>query len=111
MTDISPRDERRDPVLGEALRSALDGSDSAEFIARMQRVLAEAERDDPWEILARWAPRGLAAAAAAAALLWMVGRGTVEPPAQPLASAPVQMEVVPGQSEAAVLTVAVLEGR
>jgi len=112
MTDLSPFDGRPDPGLGAELRAALEGPGAEAFLVRLRAAVAAAAAETPWDILARWAPRGVAAAAAAAALLWLL-IGLPEPaaPAGPIASAPVQMEVSPGQPEAVVLTVALLEGR
>jgi hypothetical protein len=113
MTDLTPFESRPDPVLGTELRAALDGPDAAEFLARLRAGVAEAvaESETTWDVLSRWAPRGLVAAAAAAALAWVLLRPADPGPPAPVASAPVQMEVSPGQPEAAVLTVAILEGR
>jgi anti-sigma-K factor RskA len=74
-----PFDHRADPELGAALRAALEPGDPAPFVAR---VLAQAEltrgrrRDVPtWDILARWARAGIAAAAVAALVAgFAVGR-------------------------------------
>lgn len=112
MTDQSAFDNRPDPELGTQLRAALDTQDTDQFVARLRSRVIEAGQEDSWDVLSRWAPRGLIAAIAAAALLWVVGRSQpVVQPAGPMASAPVQMEVAPEHSEAMVLTVAVLEGR
>lgn len=54
-----------DPVMGAALRRALDAGDDRPFVARVLAALA-APRPRTWEVLAAWAQRGLAAAAAAA---------------------------------------------
>src|SRR6266852_5990374 len=62
MKDPLPFDHRPDPVLGKALREALDPGDAQAFIAR---VLARAEhvRVASWDaVLARWARAGVAAA-------------------------------------------------
>jgi hypothetical protein len=70
----TPFDHRPDPVLGEALRAALDPGDAAPFVAR---VLAAADRRaaHTFEVLAGWARRGLAAAMILAALAGLlVGR-------------------------------------
>lgn len=70
-----PFDHRPDPELGAALRAALEPGDPAAFVAR---VLARAEGRGghaTWEILARWARAGIAAAAAAALVAgFAVGR-------------------------------------
>ena len=70
MTDISPFDQEPDPALGQALRVALAAPDEAAFAARMRAlVLGESS----WDVLARWAWPGVAAAAAVLLLasLWM----------------------------------------
>ncbi len=110
MTDITPFDDRPDEALGARIRAALDRPGIEALVARVRGALVEA--DSPWDVLARWAPRGLVAAAAAAAVLWFLMPAPAPAPVQgPIASAPVQMEVSPGQAEAVVLTVALLEGR
>lgn len=91
MKDLQPFDHRPDPVLGDALRRALDqgGGDAAGFVAR---VLARAEavgaRPASWDaVLARWARVGVAAAiVVAAASGYLVGRATATAP--PLARRP-----------------------
>ncbi len=108
MTDITPFDDRPDAALGARIRAALDRPGIEALVARVRGALVEA--DSPWDVLARWAPRGLVAAAAAAAVLWFLMPAPAPVPG-PIASAPVQMEVSPGQAEAVVLTVALLEGR
>jgi len=76
MTEFgTPFDAQPDPVLGAALRHALnptgaaDPADEAAFVAR---VLAAAEAVPAavptWEVLSGWAGRGIAAAALAALL-------------------------------------------
>lgn len=70
MTEPNLFDSRPDPVLGAALRAALEPGGEAEFAARFRAALAA---ESPLEVLARWAWPGLAAAAAAlllAAGLW-----------------------------------------
>lgn len=112
MTKQSAFDNSPDPELGARLRAALDTADGDLFVARLRQTVLAAGQEDSWDVLSRWALRGLVAAAAAAALLWMVARPEPVPaPNGPLASAPMQMEVAPQVAEAAVLTVAVLEGR
>lgn len=81
--NVSPFDHRQDRELGDALRSALSGSDEAAFV---RRVVAAAELQqrqvedgDWWEILSSWARPGLAAAAVGivlAALFWWSGAAT-----------------------------------
>lgn len=79
-------DHRPDPVLGSALREALDppqGNDQRAFVARvMARYDETLERATvpTWEVLASWSRRGLAAAAivALAAGFWW-GRAVLLP--------------------------------
>jgi hypothetical protein len=80
MKDPLPFDHRPDPVLGKALREALDPGDAPAFIAR---VLARAEhvRVASWDaVLARWARAGVAAALVIAlAGGYFVGRAAASP--------------------------------
>jgi len=67
MKEASPFDQGPEPVLGEALRRALDPGDPAAFVAR---VLARASevRAGSWDaVLARWSRVGVAAAMVIAA--------------------------------------------
>jgi hypothetical protein len=66
-TPLTPFDHRRDPVLGAALREALQPHDPEGAAFRM-RVLAAAERvrDPVVDVLARWSRFGIAAAIVAA---------------------------------------------
>ena len=62
MKEPLPFDHRPDPVLGDALREALDPGDSSAVVAR---VLSRADevRATTWDaVLARWARAGVAAA-------------------------------------------------
>lgn len=107
-----PFGEARDPVLAEALWGALEGRAPEAFVARLQgAVLGRGE--DSLDVLARWAPWGMAAAAAAAVALWSAlpaGRpGSDTSPV--VVSAPVHMEASPGQSEGEVLVISLLEDR
>lgn len=111
MIEHTAFDNQPDPVLGAELRAALDGADGAEFLARMRAAVNAQAAETAWDVLGRWAPRGLVAAAAAAALVWVMIRRVDPGPRGPVASAPVQMEVSPAQPEATVLTVSLLEGR
>lgn len=78
MNDERQFEHTPDPVLGSALRSALQTGDQAAFVARVMarydRALAEATVP-AWEVLARWARPGIAAALVAAVLGgFVVGR-------------------------------------
>jgi len=79
MKDLQPFDHRPDPVLGDALRRALDPSDggSAAFVARVLARVDEV-RAASWDaVLARWARVGVAAAMLVAlAAGYFVGRAT-----------------------------------
>ena len=74
--DSLPFDARPDPVIGAALRRALDPDDHDRFVARL---LARAEQlqTTSWDaVLARWARVGVAAAMIVAlAAGYLVGRG------------------------------------
>lgn len=77
MTNGEPFDSTPDPALGAILRRHLDGQgDHAAFAARVRARLPQS--GSLWDILARWARPGIAAAALAAALLgyWVVLRDT-----------------------------------
>jgi hypothetical protein len=79
-------DHRPDPVLGSALREALDAPDRSDQQAFVARVMAgydaalERATVPTWEVLASWSRRGLAAAVivALAAGFWF-GRATLLP--------------------------------
>lgn len=81
MNKTSPFDHRQDRELGDALRSALTGSDEEAFVRRVVTAasavdLRHVDGGDWLEILNDWARPGLVAAAAgmiAAAVLWWSG--------------------------------------
>jgi hypothetical protein len=88
MKDVQPFDHRPDPLLGDALRRALDPGDGAEGrTAFVARVLARASevRATSWDaVLARWARTGVAAAVlVAVAAGYVVGRATAAPATRP----------------------------
>ncbi|MBI1967735.1 MAG: hypothetical protein HYS40_07080 [Gemmatimonadetes bacterium] len=71
MNDTPTRfDHRPDPVLGAALRHALEPGDQAAFVARVVAGfdVARTAAAPTWEVLAGWAGRGIAAATVAALL-------------------------------------------
>lgn len=75
-------DHRPDPQLGDALRAALEGSDSAAFVRRVMGNYDRAlERATPptWEVLASWFRPGLAAAIVALVAGFVVGRMVLGP--------------------------------
>ncbi len=112
MTEFTPFDGRPDAELGAALRDALDGPEPEAFVARVRLAVAHAQDEDSWDVLARWAPAGMVAAAAASLLVWMMLRPPAEPETmQLIASAPARMEIAPAQAEADVLVTSLLEGR
>ena len=113
MTEPLSFDSNQDPELGARLRDALDGPDPELFLARMRHAVSAAGQETTWDVLARWAPAGLAAAPAAAVILWLlVGRSAVPDPAtQFFATAPARMEIAPGQPETDVLVSTIMEGR
>lgn len=73
-------DPRPDAELGHLLRDCLTAPDPAGFVARVQAALG-ATPDNSWEVLARWARPGLAAAAAVALAmgLWLGSGERAEP--------------------------------
>ena len=113
MTDNLSFESSQDRELGARLRNALDGSDPELFLARIRDAVRQSARETPWDVLTRWAPAGVIAAAAAGFLLWLVlGRAAVPDPAtQLIASAPARMEIAPSQPEADVLVSTIMEGR
>ena len=70
----TPFDAQPDPVLGAALRHALNPTDArdpaaqARFVARVLAAADAAPAAPTWDVLSRWAARGIAAAALAALL-------------------------------------------
>ena len=113
MTERMSFDSEQDPELGARLRDVLDGSDPELFLARMRHAVSGSARETPWDVLTRWAPAGLVAAAAAGLLLWFLLAPVAAPDSgtQMAASAPARMDIAPGQPEADVLVTSVLEGR
>lgn len=78
----------RDPVLGAALRAALEAGDDRAFVAGVRARLADAP--SWWEVLGRWARPGLAAAVVLMALagMWLArGAGDAGPWDEPMAAA------------------------
>lgn len=53
----------RDDALGAELRAHLASPDDARFAARLRELATAATRETAWDVLARWAVPGLAAAA------------------------------------------------
>jgi hypothetical protein len=85
MDDERQFEHTPDPVLGSALRSALQTGDQRAFVARVMArydaALAEATVP-AWEVLARWARPGIAAALVAAVLGgFVLGRSLQNPEA------------------------------
>ena len=86
MKDLQPFDHRPDPLLGDALRRALDPEDGEDgnsaFVARVLARVADV-RAPSWDhVLARWARAGVAAAIfLAVAAGYFVGRAGVAAPA------------------------------
>ena len=67
----SPFDNQPNEVLGRMLREELTGSEPEAFLHRLRGAVAEAGTGSQWDVLAGWArPRVMAAAIAAALLLW-----------------------------------------
>ena len=72
MKEPLPFDHRPDPLVGEALRQALDPGDATPFVARVLARAAEV-RIASWDaVLARWARAG-----------YLVGRATAAPAPRP----------------------------
>jgi len=97
MTTPSPFDHERDPVLGEALRQALDPGDPDAFVARVSAA-AGSRQPAYWDVLAGWARPGIAAAVAAAmAAGFLVGRIVSGPPSLDEALVPREAMVLESQ--------------
>jgi hypothetical protein len=114
MNQPEPFAAQPDDELGVALRDALDGPVPERFLARVRQAVQQAGRGETsWDVLARWAPAGLLAAAAAAVLWMMLLRPAAEPlePGHLIAAAPARMEIAPAQPETDVLVTSLLEGR
>jgi hypothetical protein len=115
MNEPMPFDSQPDAELGRALREALDGGSPEGFLAQLQLAVRHAGRNESsLDVLARWAPAGLIAAAAAALIFWMVlrpGGAGSDLSSQSIAAAPARMEIAPAQPEADVLLTSLLEGR
>ncbi|MGQ0702269.1 MAG: hypothetical protein ACT4PM_03955 [Gemmatimonadales bacterium] len=68
----SPFDNQPDEVLGRMLREQLTGPRPEVFLARLRQAVAAAGPGSQWDVLAAWSrPRVMAAAIAAALLLWL----------------------------------------
>lgn len=63
MTEESDFNSERDVVLGNALRDHLNVSNDAAFIAAVMERIRLESRESSWDVLAGWAPLGMAAAA------------------------------------------------
>ena len=114
MSQPTPFDNQPDAELGAALRDALNGPEPDGFLAQVRLAVRHAGRGETsLDVLARWAPAGLIAVAAAALMLWMVLRpaGAGSDLSQSVAVAPARMEIAPAQPEADVLVTSLLEGR
>src|SRR5438552_3417771 len=84
-----PFDHRPDPVLGAALRRALEPEGEAAFLARLLARVDEVRLAATWDaVLARWARLGVVAAAVVAlAAGYFVGRATAASTRQTVAEA------------------------
>lgn len=114
MSEPTPFDGQPDTELGAALREALDGPEPDGFLAQVRLAVRHAGRSETsLDVLARWAPAGLIAAAVAALVLWMVLRpaSAGSDLSQSIAAAPARMEIAPAQPETDVLVTSLLEGR
>ena len=115
MTDRSPFDAERDPELGELVRSAFTGPDSAGFELRLGATLARLpERGSQWDVLAAWARPGVVAAAVAAGFLlgfavWQAWRARLATPGVPSVAVAMLQPTTRGGEQP--IMYAVLEGR
>lgn len=78
MKDTNPFDAERDAVLGDLLRRHLDPGGHEAFAAAVVAALPSRQPGSAWDLLARWARPGMAAAAAGlllAVALWFARRG------------------------------------
>jgi len=84
-----PFDHRPDPVLGAALRRALDAEGEAAFLARLLARVDDVRVAATWDaVLARWARLGVVAAVVVAvAAGYFVGRATAASTRQTVAEA------------------------
>jgi hypothetical protein len=73
-------DARPDPVLGAALKAALEPQEQTAFVARVVAGIDAARAAPPaWDVLARWASRGIAAALVATLAAAFVSRALAAP--------------------------------
>jgi hypothetical protein len=63
MTASNDFDAGRDHDLGTRLRAHFETTDDAAFTARILSRIGGETRESSWDVLARWAPLGVAAAA------------------------------------------------
>jgi hypothetical protein len=78
--ETSPFDVRPDRALGAALRAALEPKDHDAFVARVVGRFDAARAPAPaWELLTRWAGRGIAAALVATLAAALVSRAVAAP--------------------------------
>lgn len=67
----SPFDNEPNEILGRMLREELTGPEPEAFLGRLRTAVGDAGAGTQWDVLAGWArPRVMAAAIAAALLLW-----------------------------------------
>jgi hypothetical protein len=73
MTDRNAFGPERDEALGALLHEHLSTTDDASFAESVMARIRREPRESSWEVLAGWAPLGMAAAAilAVAAGLWL----------------------------------------
>lgn len=83
--NLSPFDHRPDPVLGTALRRALEPGEHQTFVARVRAATAATQPGSAgvatFDLLAAWAARGIAAAAAVALLAGFLVVRSLDAPA------------------------------
>ena len=116
MTAHDPFESAPDAALGRLLREHLSAGDDDRFAARI-RAAVWAERDSSWDVLARWARPGLAAAASLimGLGLWLALQGggdvvTLADAMQP-AGAPTQLLAGTGASSSEMFLGSLVEGR
>lgn len=116
MPDSIPFGARPDPAIAQLLRTYLEAPDDVAFTERLRQRLLQHE-DSSWEVLARWARPGLAAAACLALLVgaWLeIRRDAADAPAyeetiQPT-GAPAQLFATSGPVTGDVVLAAVMDG-
>ena len=109
MTGHNDFEVERDEALGRSLRQHYQPSVAGEdaFVARVMSRIRRDRIESSWDVLARWAPAGMAAAAllALAAGLWL---GFSQAPPEQVAADPVELLAPDGPVTAELVLTAVL---